>query len=312
MMVIDRIVEIRSEIGAGTRGASLGVDALKIASLHRDKSFFKTIPTSRVKDDNYLLYDEEETKTAKRIKGLEKVFKRSSKAVKKALGKKNRVLVVSGDHGSAGGIISGIKMAEPDKELGVIWIDAHADLHTPYTTPSGNMHGMPLATALAFDNQERRRNNPSAEAIRHWERMKETGGISPKIKPENLVFIGLRDYEPEEEHIIEQNGITHKSVQEVRAEGMTKACNATLEQLKNCDILFISFDVDSMDPSISSGTGTPVKEGFTPQEVIELLTCFGNDPRTRCLEITEINPLLDNHNKMAETAFDILWEIVDD
>lgn len=311
-MIIDRIVEIRSEIGAGTRGASLGVDALKIASLHKDKSFFRTIPSIRVKDNNHLLYEPEETRNAKWIRGLEQVFKWSSKAVKKSLGKDNRVLVITGDHGSAGGIIAGIKMAEPEKELGVIWIDAHADLHTPYTTPSGNMHGMPLATALAIDNLEMKRNEPSKDAIMHWEKMKLTGRIRPKVKPENLVFLGLRDYEPEEEHIIREYDLMHMSVEEMRAKGMDASGQATLQQLSNCDILFISFDVDSMDPSISRGTGTPVNAGFTKEEVIQLLTCLTNDPRSRCLEITEINPLLDNNNKMAEAAFEILWEIVDD
>lgn len=311
-MVIDKIVEITSEIGAGTRGASLGVDALKIASLHKDKSFFRTIPTQRVKDNNYLLYEPEETRNAKWIRGLEQMFKRSSKAVKKALGKRNRILVVTGDHGSAGGIIAGIKMAEPEKELGVIWVDAHADLHTPYTTPSGNMHGMPLATALAIDNLDMKRNDPSEDALMHWEKMKLTGRIRPKLKPENLVFLGLRDYEPEEDHIIREYDITHMSVKDMREKGMVESCKTTLEQLSNCDILFISFDVDSMDPTISSGTGTPVPEGFTKAEVIQLLSCLTNDPRSRCLEITEINPLLDDHNKMAEAAFEILWEIVDD
>lgn len=311
-MRIDKVVEIRSEIGAGTRGASLGVDALKIASLHKDKSFFKMVPSIRVKDDNHLLYEPEVTRNAKWIRGLERMFKRSSKAIKKALGKDNRILVLSGDHGSAGGLIAGIRMAAPNKELGVIWIDAHADLHTPYTTPSGNLHGMPLATALAMDNLDMRRNNPSKDAIMHWEKLKLTGRMRPKIKPDHLVFLGLRDFEAEEQHIIDTHHIMHRSVLDIRKAGIEAICKATLEQLKDCGILYVSFDVDSLDPSVSQGTGTPVSDGFMPQEIIQLLTCFGSDPRTRVLEITEINPLLDNHNAMAETVFDILWEVVDD
>lgn len=311
-MRIDRIVEIRSEIGAGTRGASLGVDALKIASLKKDKDFFKTIPTIRVKDDNHLLYEPERTRSAKWIRGLERQFKRSSKAVKKALAKDHKVLVVSGDHGSAGGLIAGIKMAHPKSRLGIIWIDAHADLHTPYTTPSGNLHGMPLATALAEDNLDMKRNEPSQDTIIYWEKLKLTGRIRPKVEPEHLVFLGLRDFEKEEAHIIDTHNIMHYNVPQIREMSIEKACEQALAQLKDCDMLYVSFDVDSLDPSISRGTGTPVPEGFQPDEVIQMLTTFTNDPRTRILEITEINPLLDDTNKMAEVAFDILWEIVDD
>lgn len=311
-MRIDRIVEIRSEIGAGTRGASLGVDALKIASLKKDKDFFKTIPTVRVKDDNHLLYEPERTRSAKWIRGLERQFRRSSKAVKKAMGKDQNILVVSGDHGSAGGLIAGIKMAQPNSKLGIIWIDAHADLHTPYTTPSGNLHGMPLATALAEDNQAMQRNSPSQDTIIYWEKLKLMGRTRPKVAPEHLVFLGLRDYEKEEAHLIHTHKIMHYNVSQIREMGLAATCTKALEQVQDCDILYVSFDVDSLDPSVSSGTGTPVPEGFQPEEVIELLTWFTQDPRTRVLEITEINPLLDDANRMAEVAFDILWEIVDD
>lgn len=311
-MHIDRIVEIRSEIGAGTRGASLGVDAIKIASLKKDKDFFKTIPTIRVKDDNHLLYEPEKTRSAKWIRGLERQFKRSSKAVKKALGKDSTILVVSGDHGSAGGLIAGIKMAHPTAKLGIIWIDAHADLHTPYTTPSGNLHGMPLATALAEDNLDMQQNKPSEETKIYWEKLKHIGRIKPKLDPQNLVFLGLRDYEKEEAHLIEKHNILHWNVPQIRDMGIEEACNRSLAQLADCDLLYVSFDVDSLDPSVSQGTGTPVPDGFQPEEVIQMLRIFTSDKRTRVLEITEINPLLDSGNTMAEVAFDILWEIVDD
>ncbi len=311
-MHIDRIVEIRSEIGAGTRGASLGVDAIKIASLKKDKDFFKTIPTIRVKDDNHLLYEPEKTRSAKWIRGLERQFKRSSKAVKKALGNDSTILVVSGDHGSAGGLIAGIKMAHPTAKLGIIWIDAHADLHTPYTTPSGNLHGMPLATALAEDNLDMQQNKPSEETKIYWEKLKLIGRIKPKLDPQNLVFLGLRDYEKEEAHLIEKHNILHWNVPQIRDMGIEEACNRSLAQLADCDLLYVSFDVDSLDPSVSQGTGTPVPDGFQPEEVIQMLRMFTSDKRTRVLEITEINPLLDSGNTMAEVAFDILWEIVDD
>lgn len=311
-MRIDKIVEIRSELGAGTRGASLGVDALKIASLKKDKDFFKTLPTIRVKDDNHLLYEPEKTRSAKYIRGLEKQFKRSSKAIKKALGKDNRILVVSGDHGSAGGVIAGIKMAVLEATLGIVWIDAHADLHTPFTSPSGNVHGMPLATALDEDNLEMQQNDPSKETRSYWEKLKGTGKIRPKVRPEHIVFLGLRDFEPAEAHLIEKYNIYHKNVLQMREAGIEAACRQAMAQLKDCDLLYVSFDVDSMDPTVSRGTGTPVPEGFQPDEIVQMLTLLTQDPRTRILEVTEINPLLDQGNTMAEVAFDVLWEVTED
>src|SRR5204863_2735786 len=110
----------------------------------------------------------------------------------------------SGDHGTSGGTITGIKMAKPNSKLGVIWIDAHADLHTPYTTPSGNMHGMPLAAAIGEDNEDCKVHDLDEKTMKQWEQLKNFGKISPKILPEDIVFISLRDYEKEEKHLIEK------------------------------------------------------------------------------------------------------------
>lgn len=88
--------------------------------------------------------------------------------------------------------------------MGVIWIDAHADLHSPYTTPSGNMHGMPIACSLGEDNKERQQNRPDDETVEWWEKLKNMGGIFPKINYEDLIFIALRDFEPAEDHLIKR------------------------------------------------------------------------------------------------------------
>src|SRR5690606_9446325 len=147
-----KIIEVRSEIGAGTRGASLGVDAIKVAALDFMSSFFVNFPTENLETENRLLYEPVASPYAKRIKGVHTMYERVASSVEKTLKSGLFPLVLAGDHSTAGGTIAGIKMAKPKSRLGVVWVDAHADMHTPYTTPSGNMHGMPLAAALGFDN----------------------------------------------------------------------------------------------------------------------------------------------------------------
>lgn len=306
------LLEIESEIAAGTRGSSLGIRALKIASLNKKSNLFKKYQSLQIKDANNCLWDEVSTPTAIRIEGLVEVYKNVSKAVSAELTKRKFPLVLAADHGSAGGTIAGIKMAKPDKTIGVIWIDAHGDLHSPYTSPSGNMHGMPLAISLAINNEEKQVNTVKDITLQKWNELKSMGGIVPKILPENLVFFGVRDTEEPEEYLMQKHHIKNFTVEESRAKGMEKVANDALERLSNCDYIYISFDVDSMDPDkVSYGTGTPVKNGYYPDEIKKLLQTLFKSDKIIAFEMVEINPTLDNKcNLMAETAFEILEETV--
>jgi arginase len=215
-------------------------------------------------------------------------------------------IVLAGDHSSALGTISGIKLAYPKKRVGVIWIDAHADLHTPYTTPSGNMHGMPLACVLGEDNKERQQNEPDDETIEYWEKLKNMGGICPKINYNDLVFIALRDFEPQEEFLVKKNKVRVFNLQEIRKKAVERVAIESLNYLDHCDIIYVSFDVDSMDSRISSGTGTPVPNGITEKEAGNLIYYIMRSKKIVCFEMVEINPTWDKENLMAENAFEIL------
>src|ERR1043165_7331699 len=136
-----KIIEVKSEIGAGTRGASMGVDAIKIAALDFGSPFFKRFKTVEIQNENQLLLEPVVHDYAKRIKGVYNLCERIAKEMLKTLKADQIPIVLAGDHSSALGTISGIRMAYPEKRLGVIWIDAHADMHSPYTTPSGNKIG---------------------------------------------------------------------------------------------------------------------------------------------------------------------------
>ena len=184
-----KIIEVKSEIGAGTRGASLGIDALKIAALDFMSNFFVNFPSEVVETENNLLYEPVESPYAKRIRGIKNMYERIAKTVESNLKSGLFPLVLSGDHSSAGGTIAGIKMARPKNRLGVIWIDAHADIHSPYTTPSGNMHGMPLAVSLGEDNLDCQVHHPDEPTVKLWNELKNVGKICPKVLPEDIVLL---------------------------------------------------------------------------------------------------------------------------
>lgn len=305
-----KLIEVPSEIGAGTRGASLGIDAIKIAALDFMSNFFVHFPSEKIEVENKLLFEPIQSPYAKRINGVITMYERISKAVYDSIKANFFPVVLSGDHSNAGGTITGIKMAKPKSKLGVIWIDAHADLHTPYTTPSGNMHGMPLASVIAEDNEECKVHELDEKTAQAWNQLKTMGKISPKVLPEDVVFISLRDYEKEEKAIIEKHGIKVISTAEVRRIGVENVSRKVLRYLSDCTDIYVSFDVDSLDSSLSKGTGTPVSNGLREREAEDLISKFMQNRKICCFEITEVNPTLDKENLMAEIAFNILQRSV--
>jgi arginase len=296
-------------VGAGTRGASLGIEAVKIAALDFRSKFFRNYKSIVIPNDNQALHAPPGSRYARHIRSVLKMYERVGAAVRDTLRDGRFPLLISGDHSSAGGTIAGIKMAYPESRLGVIWIDAHADLHSPYTTPSGNMHGMPLSTALNEDNIEEKVNDIDYEVIELWEMLKNVGDVSPKIEYRDLIYITLRDFEEQEAALIKKNKVKVVTTNEVRKTGVTKLSRELLKYLSHCDRIYISFDVDSMDPSVSRGTGTPVKGGLNEREAADLILELLQNERTCCLEFTEINPTLDSENVMAETVFEILQKV---
>ena len=301
-----KIVEVKSELAAGTRGASMGIDALKVASLDKKSDFFTRFEPIVVKDENLRLFQQPKLDWAKYAEGVYTMIDRVCDTVADLRNQGLFPLVLAGDHSTAAGTICGIKKADPDKRLGVIWIDAHADLHSPYTTPSGNMHGMPLAMVSGIDNIECKKNDIRDSTKEIWEKIKQVGGDHPKIRPEDIVFIGVRDTEKEEEFLIDKHNIKNFTTQEINEKGSIHIAREALEVLKDCDQIYISFDVDSLDTSISMGTGTPVPNGLTKDQADQINSELIKDKRVCCWEIVEVNPTLDNHNQMAESAFDIL------
>jgi arginase len=305
-----KLIEVPSEIGAGTRGASLGVDAIKIAALDFMSNFFIHFPSEKVPTENKLLFEPIESPYAKRIGGVTTMYERVSKSIQESIKGGFFPVVLSGDHSIAGATIAGIKMAKPHSKLGVIWIDAHADLHTPYTTPSGNLHGMPLSISIGDDNRECEVHDVEESTAKQWDYLKNIGNIYPKVLPEDIVFISLRDFEKEEKFLIEKYGMKVFTTSEVRRKGPENIVRSVVRYLSDCTDIYVSFDVDCLDAGITKGTGTPVENGLKEREAEDLVSKFMQIRKVCCFEITEVNPTLDRENLMAEIAFNILQRSV--
>ncbi|HNE80978.1 MAG TPA: arginase, partial [Flavobacteriales bacterium] len=286
------------------RGASMGMSALRVAAWKNGSDLFGHAEESILRDENDVLYEDDSSPNAHHIDGLIRFESDLAYEVYKFLRSNIFPMVIGGDHSIAIGSISGTKMAFPHERLGVVWIDAHADLHSPWTTPSGNVHGMPLA--LLMNIEKKGRNKPRVFTLDTWDRLRKIGMSGPKLLPSDLVFIGLRDYEPEEAAIIREHGIKVITVDELRQRGADQVVAETLAHLTACERIHVSFDVDSLDPSISVGTGTPVPGGLSLPEVRTLLTGLCVDAKTATLDVVEINPALDTNNAMAEAVLTVL------
>ena len=306
------IVENPSELGAGIRGAGLGPASVRLQDNQSGNTVYGKYPLQIVNHRNTVMCDDTDFEYAKYLTDIEAQNNELIGCIKPLLREGKFPLVMSGDHSNALGTIAAIKDEYPDKRLGVIWIDAHADLHTPYTTPSGNVHGMPLGASLGEGYESDAINEPAEDVVNAWHRITHIGEnqVHPKVLPSDLVLIAIRDLEEPEWRDIDDNRIKNYVPARLTNRTMDEVAQETLDCLKDCDMLYISFDVDSMDPSVSEGTGTSVPNGLSLQEAKDLLRHLCTSPKLKALEITEINPLIDVENKMAKAALDIMRDLL--
>tara|TARA_B100001173_G_C15917343_1_gene516903 strand:+ start:45 stop:986 length:942 start_codon:yes stop_codon:yes gene_type:complete len=306
-----KIIKNRSDIGAGTRGSDIGIDALEIAAINSNNDFFNKYLFDDVKTHNESIYDKVKCTFAKRIGFVLEQCERLRDKVFKNLNEGYFPLILSGDHSSSIGTMAAIHKHLMGNDFGVIWIDAHADLHTPFTTPSGNVHGMPLAAALGSTNPLNKVNEVDNYTLSNWNKLTKLGFSYPILKSKNLVYLGLRDIEKQEKEYILKNSIKNFNVQKIRLKGIDNFIEDILKCFTSVKKIYISFDVDSLDPdSVSQGTGTPVNNGFEIFEVISIIKAIIKTNKVIALEVSEINPLLDNKgNVMAEKTFEIIKKI---
>jgi len=202
-------------------------------------------------------------------------------------------LVLGGDHSIAIGTIAGVSeyYRSLNQDIGVIWVDAHADMNTPDTTESGNIHGMPLSACLGMGANE----------------LVNLGGFAPKIKAENAVLIGIRDLDLNEKKLVKATGINTFTMTDIDEMGMPTVIKKAIEIASSGTAgIHLSFDFDGLDPSIAPGVGTPVKGGIRYREAHLLMEKIALTQRLIGLEMVELNPILDLRNQTAELGIGLI------
>jgi arginase len=292
--VIIRIVGVPMDLGAGRRGVDMGPSALRIAGLSErlreightvfdDGDIPVKVPESQEIDNHKLKYLPEIVRVATIL----------AHKVEDIMERAEFPLVLGGDHSIAMGTISGLSnYARKHKlRLGVIWIDAHADMNTAETSPSGNIHGMPLAAVLGEGARE----------------LTTIGGDFRKVDPENAVLIGVRDVDIAEKEIVKKTGIDHYTMADIDKYGAHKIINKVLKEFKGkVDLLHISFDIDSVDPTVAAGVGTPAPGGLSYRETHLIMENIADCGCMSSLEVTEVNPIFDIKNQSSAFAVQVV------
>lgn len=293
------------EFGAGKPGTANGPKMILEAYQKKHGELFDGVPVYELPINLEIASQVSNDPHLKNANGLLYHTKLLAHIVRDRLTEGNRCIILSADHSNGIGGLSGLCQCVPSDEIGVIWIDAHLDLHSPFTSPSGNSHGMALNVLLGDDNFNCKKQLPSIESLNNWEELKAMKG-NAVIPGDNIVFIGTRDYEPEEWTLVKKHNILTISPSLCNTKGIKNCIETVLQHLSHCKYLYVSFDVDSLDPSISDATGTPVNGGLNIDQGKMLIDAFASDERTQCLEITEFNPSLPHPAEMLQAIESLL------
>jgi arginase len=287
------LLGVPMDLGAGRRGVDMGPSAIRIAGVsEKIQSLGHTVIEEG--DISTKIPEQQKVKNPK-LKYLPEIVRACSllaAKTEKILDSGGFPLVLGGDHSIAIGTIAGVSnyCKKKNKKLGVLWVDAHGDMNTDVTSPSGNIHGMPLAASIGLGALE----------------LTSIGGDFQKLDPKNLVMIAIRDLDAGEKAAIRKNNITIFTMEDIDKHGMAVVITKALRKLKDVDFVHVSFDLDAMDPKECPGVGTPVKGGLDYREAHLIMETLSENNRMHSLEIVEANPILDNRNQSAEFAVELM------
>ena len=281
-----RIIGVPMDLGQNRRGVDMGPSAIRYAGLK-----------GRLEQLGYTVHDEGNVQvpnpeeevaegTARRLQAVRKVCQTVYEMARRCVAQDDIGIYLGGDHSISIGTVAAAAQAEP---VGVVWIDAHADFNTPQTSPSGNIHGMPLAVLMG---------DGDAALVK-------VGFPGPKLQAAHVVQIGIRDLDPQERDRLAPSGIRVYTMRHVDELGMATVARHALDRLRHLPRLHISLDMDSLEPEEAPGVGTPVPGGLTYREAHLLMEILGDSGRVQSLDIVEINPILDNGNRTAELATEL-------
>jgi arginase len=288
------LIGVPMDLGQTRRGVDMGPSAIRYAGV-----------VERLENINYQVDDigdivigraEKVHSSESNLKNLKSVAEASevlANAVDEVITNGSFPLVLGGDHSIAIGTLAGV--SKHYKNLGVIWYDAHGDLNTADTSPSGNIHGMPLAASMGLGH-------PTLTQI---------AGYSPKVKPENIIIIGARSLDDGEKELIREKGIKVYTMHEIDRLGMTQVMEETIAYFKeNTDGVHLSLDLDGLDPHDAPGVGTPVIGGISYRESHLAMEMLAEANIVTSAEFVEVNPILDEKNKTATVAVALMGSLL--
>lgn len=288
------ILGVPMDLGAGRRGVDMGPSAIRVANLGnrlRDLGYEVedlgnvgvVQPESIPLQDDRMRYLPEISETCQGVVNV----------VHRILENGRMPLVLGGDHAISMGSVAGASsyFHERGQKLGLIWIDAHADMNTPESTPSGNIHGMPLATNIGM----------GAEALTHLD------GFAPKIHPKNVALVGIRSVDAQERINVRKSGIASFTMRDIDERGMRSVMDEAIRVASNGTAgIHVSLDLDAVDPSEAPGVGTPVKGGLSYREAHLALEMISDSRKLVSIDCVEVNPVLDEANRTAMLAVEFL------
>jgi arginase len=289
-----RVIGVPLDLGASRRGVDMGPSAVRVAGLEARLEALG----HEVTDGGNILVDIAETQTsgnenAHYLKEIAETCTRTAKAVVKALEEGMTPLVLGGDHSLAAGSVSGVAefYRRKGEKIGLVWIDAHSDINTPETSPSGNVHGMPLAALLGLGP----------------DRLSKIFGYAPKVSAENTVLVGVREIDAAERENIRRAGVAGVyTMRDIDERGMRAVMEEALAIASRGTAGYhISLDIDCVDPQYAPGVGTPVRGGATYREAHLAMEIIADHGRLLSFEIVEVNPVIDEHNRTADLAVEL-------
>ena len=282
------------DLGAGRRGVDMGASAVRVANLNSrlatlgyDVEDLGNVPAAQPESNPV------GPANARYLPQITDTCTRLAATVAKALDEKKFPLVLGGDHSIAAGTLAGASLhfRKTDRRIGLIWIDAHADMNTPDTSPSGNVHGMPLACCVGCGPKE----------------LTHIGGYAPKVDPRNVVMIGIRSVDDLERKIIHKTGVRVYTMRDIDERGMRLVmAEAILIASEGTDVFHVSIDMDSVDPREAPGVGTPVPGGLTYREAHLAMELICDSGKMRSMEVVEVNPVIDEANRTANLAVELV------
>jgi arginase len=286
------------DLGANIRGANMGPPAIRIAGLHQG---LLALGYSVTDYDDIMVPTRESIPTSvqekKYLPLIADLCSQVASRVEKSLSEDQYAILLGGDHSIAIGSISGSSAyaKKHGLRLGVIWIDAHADINTPESSPSGNIHGMPLGALLGEGHPE----------------LTEILGPSPKINPQDVVLIGVRNIDEIEKVLVQQSGVVTYTMRHVDEKGIAKIMEEVLSiHLHSCDILHVSFDLDGVDPLYAPGVSTPVPGGLSYREAHLALEIIADSNKMCACDFVELNPMQDHSHQTAKLCVELIQSVL--